>query len=228
MAAGDTANFIVSAWTLDAPSTNVVVSASAAPASYAGSPTFTICPTPSGATCQLGSLAVGQASELLVAVPVDASAPPTTQIQLTADVSGDGAGSDSGTAADTVVAQGSAATVTPSDVTPPLQLLPVPGTSVSPISPAQLFPTVGPSQGAKPLGLPPAGPVTAIHASDVSATVPFDPRMIGAQLAGLAVLVAAVTIAVLRLSVRVRQPAAVQPRGIQAAGNGAAEPPSQP
>jgi hypothetical protein len=45
-----------------------------------------------------------------------------------------------------------------------------------------------------------------VHAADAAATVPVDARLIGGQLAGLAVLAGAVTIAIARLSLRTPKP----------------------
>jgi hypothetical protein len=41
-----------------------------------------------------------------------------------------------------------------------------------------------------------------LHAATAADTVPLDPRLLGGQLAGLAVLAGAVTIAIARLSLR--------------------------
>jgi hypothetical protein len=45
-----------------------------------------------------------------------------------------------------------------------------------------------------------------IHAADAAATVPLDSRLIGGQLAGLAVLAGGVAIAIARLSLRTPKP----------------------
>jgi hypothetical protein len=50
-----------------------------------------------------------------------------------------------------------------------------------------------------------------VHVAAVSSTVPIDARLIGAQLVGLAVLVGAVTIAIVRMSLRRRQPVPAPP-----------------
>jgi len=79
---------------------------------------------------------------------------------------------------------------------------------VSPADPSGLFPTIS----ATPI--PTAGSHGAqsgrgradLHAADASATVPLDARLIGGQLAGLAVLAGAVTIAIARLSLRTPKP----------------------
>jgi hypothetical protein len=66
------------------------------------------------------------------------------------------------------------------------------------------FPRVTPGNGApSPVALP--GP-QRVRVANVSAQFPLDGRLIGVQLAGLAVLAAAVTIAVARLSLRTRAP----------------------
>jgi hypothetical protein len=57
--------------------------------------------------------------------------------------------------------------------------------------------------------------VPVLHATSVSATVPIDARLIGAQLAGLAVLAGAVTIAIARLSLRRTVPTSVRPADSQ-------------
>ena len=107
----------------------------------------------------------------------------------------------SDSATDTVV-------VSPTDSGAPLVTLPPPrhcqrsGTGISPTNPSSLFPTVqaSPTPSTGSLGLPHAKPRGAVHAADVAATVPVDDRLIGGQLAGLAVLAGAVTIAIARLS----------------------------
>jgi hypothetical protein len=63
------------------------------------------------------------------------------------------------------------------------------------------FPQVGPSPRPSPNVLPQA---KSIRATDVSAGLPLNVRVIGGQLVGLAILAAAVTIAVARLSLRKR------------------------
>ena len=137
---------------------------------------------------------------------------------LTGQASGTGGAlSFSASATDVVVAQAAAAGSTnPPSVTPPLlPLPPVPGTAVSPVNPSGLFPAVSPSPSTGSLGLPPPRSVPVLHATSVSATVPIDARLIGAQLAGLAVLAGAVTIAIARLSLRRTVPTSVRPADSQ-------------
>jgi hypothetical protein len=84
-----------------------------------------------------------------------------------------------------------------------MELPPIPGTGVSAINPSDLFPVVSPTPGSG-VNLPGARSRAGVHAAFVSSTVPIDARLIGAQIVGLAVLAAAVTIAIMRLSLRKR------------------------
>jgi hypothetical protein len=101
---------------------------------------------------------------------------------------------------------------TSTTVIPPLVALPpIPGTGVAPVNPSELFPKVNPSPGTGKLKLPGTRSRSAVQATAVSATVPIDARLIGAQLVGLAVLLGAVTIAIVRMSLRRRLPAPAPP-----------------
>jgi hypothetical protein len=160
-----------------------------------------------GTTCKIGNLPVGQADELQATVQVQARAAPGERVQITAKASAAGAAAFAGSATDVVQVPTSSPT--------PLVPLPVPsalptisGTGISPTDPAGLFPTVKatPTTGTGSLGLPPARPRAVLHAANVAATVPLDARLLGGQLAGLAVLAGAVTIAVVRLSLRTPKP----------------------
>lgn len=213
--AGGTASFVVWVWSTGATSTNVSVLASVSAASYLGTPSYAICPSASGATCKIASLPVGQVYELLVSVPVTSAAPAAAQVAFTAQASASGALSYSASATETVAAasgttlpsSSSAGLPSSSSLVPPLIGFPsIPGTGVTPVNPSQLFPTVNPSPGSGNLGLPGARSRSAVHAAEVSSTVPMDARLIGAQLVGLAVLAGAVTIAIVRMSVRRRLP----------------------
>jgi len=204
--AGDTASFVVWVWSTGATSSNVSVVASLSSTSFLGAPSFAICPSASGATCKIASLPVGQVYELLASVPVSTSAPEATPVALTAQASASGALSFSASATEVVAAASTAASLpsSSSEVPPLLSLPPIPGTSVSPVNPSQLFPTVNPSSGSGTLSLPGARSRSGVHATVVSSAVPIDTRLIGAQLIGLAVLAGAVTIAIMRMSLRRR------------------------
>jgi hypothetical protein len=66
-----------------------------------------------------------------------------------------------------------------------------------------LFPVVTPSPSSTPN--PARHDRHRIDAIPTASTLPFDPRLIGGQLAGLAVLAAAITMVVARLSLRTPQ-----------------------
>ncbi|HXB46379.1 MAG TPA: hypothetical protein VNW50_01355 [Streptosporangiaceae bacterium] len=131
-------------------------------------------------------------------------------VRISADATASGARSFTGTASDVVVAANTAIPSSPASVgLPPGTSLPaISGTGVSPTNPSGLFPTVqaSPAPSTASPGLPSAKPGTVVHAADAAATVPVDARLIGGQLAGLAVLAGAVTIAIARLSLRTPKP----------------------
>jgi len=178
-----------------------------ASAQYVSSPAFSVCPAASGATCKLGDVPVGQADELEAKVPVGDKAAVGEQVKLTAKATATGATSFEASATDQVAA-GSTASPTPSvpgETLPPVSLEPEPGygiagSGVSAGNPSDLFPTVGPSSTGS--AGPTVKPRRDIRVADASATVPLDTRLIGGQLAGLAVLAGAVAIAIARLSLR--------------------------
>ncbi len=214
--AGDSASYVIWVWSTNAAASNVAVTGTVMPASYLGTPGFTICPWARGSTCKIASLLVGQVDELLASVPVQSSAPLATQIELTVSATASGASSYSASATDVVVAPNSAgaSTIASPGAVPPLQLPPLPplpGTGVSPINPSDLFPAVSPSPGSGSLGLPPAKSRPTVHTAEVASTVPMDARLLGAQILGLVVLAAAVTMAVVRMSLRKPQPATPRP-----------------
>jgi hypothetical protein len=163
----------------------------------------------------MGGIAVGQVDELQVRVRVGQQAAKGEQVQLTARASASKAQSFTDSAADVVVAKPATSATAPGTTPaggftlPPVTLPPLSGAGVSPSNPSGLFPTVGPapSPSTTPLGLPPVKPHKTIRAADAAATVPIDSRLIGGQLAGLAVLVGAVVLAIARLSLRAPKPA---------------------
>jgi hypothetical protein len=92
---------------------------------------------------------------------------------------------------------------------PPVSVPPATGTGLTPGNPAGLFPTVSPDSSPSPsasLGFPTARKQRPVRADTASAIVPLDPRLIGGQLAGLAVLAGAIAIAIARLSLRKPRP----------------------
>jgi hypothetical protein len=212
--AGDPASYVVWVWSLDADSSDVTATASVTAASYLGSPSFSICPSASGATCTMASVPDGDVYELLASVPTTTDATPGTDIALTVSVAATGSSPDSESGTDVVVTPTSATSSSDdsSSTVPPLESLPtIPGTGVTVTSPADLFPTVSPSTSSGSLGLPPAKVHHVVAAADSAYAVPVDPRLLGAQLVGLVALAGAITIAIVRLSLRKPLPATPQP-----------------
>lgn len=175
-------------------------------------PRFTVCPAKHGTACRIGTLPANQAFGLTVTDKVRAKATPGVPITFAITVSGT---SLSPAEASVTTSVGSAAgptpTSTPVPTLPPTTLEPVAGSTVTPPSLSELFPTVTPQPTSSS---PSSGKATVAHhrrparATEVSSAVPLDPRLIGGQLAGLAVLAAAITMVVARLSLRTPQSAA--------------------
>jgi len=88
----------------------------------------------------------------------------------------------------------SSAVSTPSPVVAIPRLLPSPVTD-----PSLAFPQVTPSPDPTPASTP-------VKVNEVSASFPLSTRLVGGQIIGLAVLAAAITIAVARLSLRKPRP----------------------
>lgn len=211
---GKVASFAVWVWSTKATGRAVTVKVSVAAATGVHAPAFTVCPAPSRATCKMGNVPTGQADELQVAVRVGKQAVLGEQVQLTAKVSATKAKGFTGSATDVVAAATTSATAPGTSpltggALPPVTLPPIPGDGVSPGDPSGLFPTVGPAPSASttPLGLPSVKPHKTVRVTDAAATVPLDSRLIGGQLAGLAVLAGAVVLAIARLSLRSPKPA---------------------
>lgn len=181
---------------------------------------FTVCPAASGSVCTIGALPTGQADELQATVKVASAASPGAKVTLTATATGTHAPSFHAAATMVIAAAPSSprqpsATPPPAlPVTPALPAVPanvgtLPGVGTSAQNPASLFPTVSPGASASPNSAGTA--VTGrrphrINALATSATLPLDPRLIGGQLAGLAVLAGAIAIAIVRLSLRSPKP----------------------
>jgi hypothetical protein len=185
------------------------------------SPTFTVCPVPGAATCLVSAGA--SPVQLVAEIPVpkkDAG----TRLTLTATGSAPKAAAPvSASDNSVVVAAKPTPTPTPAGSTPapvgigvtlppgtlPLGTLPaaaLPSASLPALpnpaaSPGLTFPPFSPSPNPAP-----APSVHPIRVADVSAQFPLDTRLIGSQVVGLAVLAAAITIAVARLSLRKQRP----------------------
>jgi len=160
--------------------------------------------------CHVGSLPEGQSDELKVTVRVRKAAVLGEQFTLAAAARGTGARAFSASAAAVVVSAAPSPTLPPPTTLPPVTLPPVPNLGgVSATDPSGLFPTVSPSPS---LGAGSAAGTRAghgrvhLHAATVSATLPLSTRLIGGQLAGLAVLAGAIAMAITRLSLRTPRP----------------------
>jgi hypothetical protein len=196
---------------LTSGSGNVKVTLSARPKSV--TPAFSVCAA-TGTTKCTTSLSAGAQPELQAEV----AAPnrPTKRFVLTATATSSAA-SNSATASATVDIKPKNPSPTSSPTPnagdggtlPPAAGLPsgttIPGLGVQPSGDlGSAFPQVSPSPAASGAADPQHAHGT--QAVDLSAGLPLDVRLIGGQVIGLAVLAAAVTIAVARLSLR-RQPA---------------------
>jgi hypothetical protein len=204
---------VIWVWSTKAAGKAVTVNVRVASAAGLGSPRFSVCPNPSGAKCSIGSVPLQQVDELEAGVKVGSSAAVGEQVQLTATASGTSAHSFNSSATDLVIAT-SPATTSPTSspsgdsTLPPVSLPPLTGSGTSSSTdPTGLFPTVAPTTPAPiQVGAPPVKPHKTVRIADAAATVPLDSRLIGGQLAGLAVLAGAVAIAVIRLSLRTPKP----------------------
>jgi hypothetical protein len=209
---GQKAGFAIWVWSTHSDSKSVTVHIDIGSVKHVDAPHFTICPSSGTATCGIGTLPAGQADELQATAAVQSSAVNGAQVQLTAAASGKG--SRSFTASGSVVV--TTATPPPTTSTPPPATVTLPPVSLPPVTssgtslgnPAGLFPTVSPAPSQSPgatVGFPPARKQADRAATD-AAIVPLDPRLIGGQLAGLAVLAGAIAIAIARLSFRKPRP----------------------
>jgi hypothetical protein len=196
-------------------------------------PVLSLCPTVKGHICSVGALPANQQFELIVTSKIGKNATSGEQIGVTINVQGDAATGGPLSPAEASVATdlGQPSSSPPTIGTdPPVTIPPVtdpgvPDTTITPGVISSLFPTVGPSSSppssssSRPGGGKKRGGTKAVTLASSS---PIDPKLIGGQLAGLAVLAAAITMVVARLSLRTPQPAA------PAGQTTAAAPPPEP
>jgi hypothetical protein len=208
---GTKIGYAIEVWLAGSTDGSAKITLSAKPSSV--SPTFSVC-VPSGKSKCTVSLTAGKKFE----VEAELAAPdrPTKRVVLTATATSSQA-SNSATASATVdikpknPSPSSSPTPNAGDggTLPPAAGLPsgttIPGLGVQPSGDlGSAFPQVSPSPSASAGAASPQGHTT--KTIDLSAGLPLTVRLIGGQVIGLAVLAAAVTIAVARLSLR-RQPA---------------------
>ena len=193
-------------------------------------PTFSVCQPPGGSTCSVGGLTGGQHVEVQAELATTGLAGRDVTLTATA-TSKDATNSASASATIRVRSDSSTNSSSPTPNsgnagnggTLPAAGLPGGGGNGIPGLPnpsgnlGTAFPQVSPSPGHSAAKSHGRHPVNII---DLSAGLPLDVRLVGGQLIGLAVLAAAVTIAVARLSLR-RQP----PRHSDEGGSSSAAPP---
>ncbi|HEX6931693.1 MAG TPA: hypothetical protein VF162_06100 [Streptosporangiaceae bacterium] len=227
---GGTVTYSIWVWST-VPASKVVVRASSSARSMRF-PRYTLCPAAHGTTCTIGTLPANQAFELMITDQVRAAATAGAPITLTVTVDAAPLSPAEATVA-TVVSQRSPSpvgnSVPPVPPLPPTTLAPIPGATITPSGINGLFPTV------TPLATPAAKQKhqrsgKAAKVAQTSSALPLDPRLIGGQLAGLAVLAAAITMVIARLSLRTPQPASPGPAGAPAkpdeAGDGETDQPA--
>jgi hypothetical protein len=211
-----TVSYAIWVWLTSGTGGTAKITLSAKPSS--ASPTFSVC-VPSGqADCTVGGLSSGQHVE--VQAELAAPARPATHFTLTATATSKQA-SNSATASASVDIKpknspSPSSSPTPNSnagnggILPPAAGLPsgttIPGLGSQPTGDlGSAFPQVSPSPSASSAAAADQQGHTT-KTVDLSAGLPLTVRLIGGQVIGLAVLAAAVTIAVARLSLR-RQPA---------------------
>jgi hypothetical protein len=163
-------------------------------------PRFTRCPAANRTTCKIGGLLANHALELVVTDKVRTIAKSGAPINLTMTANA-ATLSPASASITTSVSQSGQSPVTGGTIPALPPGWPLPGATISPSGLSGLFPTVTPSPSA-------SGHRARRLASvmQTSSALPLDPRLIGGQLAGLAVLAAAITMVVARVSLRTPQP----------------------
>jgi hypothetical protein len=214
---GGTASYEIFVWSTVAEAEGATVSVSLGSAAHVQSPYFKVCSDAKGDVCTVGALPTSQSDELVAAVRVRDAAPEGEKITLTATVKATKATSADAKATIDVTAASSSTSGSGSSSTDSGVGDGIPGTYVPNLNdggiattngdgdPSGLFPTVTPSASAS-TSTPKGKRDPNVNATTVSSTLPLDSRLIGGQLAGLAVLASAIAIAVARLSLRTQRP----------------------
>jgi hypothetical protein len=210
--AGKQARYAIWVWLAGHGKGTAKVTIAAKPATPA--PSFTVCTPAGGKVCSVGLTSQPVQLRAAVAVPKKAAG---TRVTLTATgTSPQAKASASGSASVRVKADptpsasssGTSSSVGTGVLLPPSNLpagefsaagLPALPSPVD--DPSLAFPQVTPSPTPSP-----SPAQVPIRVADVSTSFPLDTRLVGGQIIGLAVLAAAVTIAVARLSLRKPRP----------------------
>ena len=195
-----------SIWVWSTATANKVTASAAWSAQAMRRPRFTLCPAAHRTTCSIGRLPANEAFELIITDRVRGTATAGEPMTLTVSISGTSLSPAVATIT-TIVGQTSA--FNPAPPLPP-PLAPIPGTTISPAGLSGLFPVVTP-QTSPPATPKPTHTGKLAGITQTSSALPLDPRLIGGQLAGLAVLAAAITMVVARLSLRTPQTASQAP-----------------
>jgi hypothetical protein len=210
---GGQARYAVWVWLAGKVNGTAKVSITAAPGKLTTS--FTVCPATGGNSCSV-ALTAGQAVQLraAVAVPQNAAGAHLTLTATGTSPQSVASATASGSVLVTAAAPASSAGTAGAGITPADVGTQLPGTSLpagvlpsarlpllpSPVTdPSLNFPQVTPSADPSPSSTP-------VKVSEVSASFPLSTRLVGGQIIGLAVLAAAITIAVARLSLRKPRP----------------------
>jgi hypothetical protein len=187
-------------------------------------PAFSLCPAARGNTCSIGSIPPNQAFELVITDRIAKSAIPGQQLTVTVAVQ---AASMSPAEVSITMVVGERGSSSPEPIvtvpSEPTTVPGLPGTTVTPGSIGSLFPEITPSSTPSPArggGTQPKRKSAKFVAT--ASSLPLDPRLIGGQVIGLAVLAAAITMVVARLSLRTPQPSTA------GASTTAAAPPAEP
>jgi hypothetical protein len=208
---GHNASYAIWVWSTGGTSKAVSVRLSLAYARHVNSPAFTVCPGSGSSSCWLGTLTKGRADELQAAAWVGPKAVSGEQVALTASASGSNARSynASGSIAVVTASQGKNTTspAPTTTVTLPAVTLPPMGGGTRGVG-SGIFPTVSPGSGSgsgsSGVTFPGTRPGSSrrTRVTTDAAVLPLDPRQLGGQLAGLAVLAGGVVLAIARLSLR--------------------------
>jgi hypothetical protein len=221
---GGTASYAIWVWPSGGTAKGITVTASGK-VTAAVTPRFSVCPSASGATCTVGTLAAAQADELLATLAVPKTAKSGQHATLTANAKATGATAASPASVSALIsataatkpsatsggAAGSAGASSALGATLPGGILPLTPSGVASSSAALpflpgpttdaggLFPTVAPAATPSAEAQPNAAgaPVT-----DTADSFPLSTRLLGGQVLSLAVLAAALVIAIARLSLR--------------------------
>jgi hypothetical protein len=172
-------------------------------------PSFLVCPAARGDTCSIGSIPPNQAFELQISDRIAKSAAVGQQLTVTVDVNAASMSPAEASIALVVSQHGSqspAPIITVPSGSGGTSVPGLPGTTITPGGIDGLFPTITPSSTPSAPGARPAKR-KASKIITTASSLPLDPRLIGGQVVGLAVLAAAITMVVARLSLRTPQPA---------------------